>query len=426
MPILEFIKNLFNKQEPEQEPKEETISIDKLHDWLESKSSSISNELNEKLDPIKEKIKQEIQQTKENLKKLEAAELRNPNITLREKQFMKGNREAYVKRVSILIDRINLPKSTDEIPGLCANFDKEIQGFGKATARPYHILQEFFSHESRDVALNINNIDKYIKELKQAITDAGLDKTDKIKKDVNHLTNAIKQKNEYSSEVKQLTKTLEDLKNSKNKTQEELSDFKKSDEHSAYEKLKKQKEEASHNLNEHGKQLIHSFAVLEKSLKKFQRIVFQNQELVERYAKEPLQTLQNDRELKILDILEKLESNIKGNKLDLKDNKKSRALTEIKKLNMEFFTYFLNKHDGLKQKLDEINRQLGTNDVENKITELTKSLEQANSDIESNNNKLEHSKQELNKIDINKLKSSIEEEANNLKVKLRINMPALE
>ncbi|MBW2984881.1 hypothetical protein KY361_07200 [Candidatus Woesearchaeota archaeon] len=412
MGFLDFIKGIF-REETKEETKQETASISELPDWINNKTKSISNQLQDKLNPIKDKIKQEIGLTKQNLKKLESAELRNPNITLKEKQFMKGNREAYIKRVNILVDRIDLPDNPEDILNSYKNFEKELQSFGKSTARPYHILQEFFGHESRDIALNIKTIDNHMKGLKQTIQDFGLDKTEKIKQDAEHLISAVKQKKDYASGIEQAQKALEDLRDSKNRTEKELDDFKKSGEFSAYEKLKEEKNKTMHDLEEHKKQLLHSFAVLERALKKFQRIAFEDDKLIESYVQNPVTSLEQDRELKIIDILDKLEDSVENSRLDLKDKKKDKTIEEIKKLNKDFFDNFLNKHNELKNKLSEINKQIESSKADDKIKELNEKLEKIKHSIETKSRNMDYTKKELEKIDVDKLKNEFKKEIKN-------------
>ncbi|MBW2980805.1 hypothetical protein KY360_05305 [Candidatus Woesearchaeota archaeon] len=422
MGFLDFIKSIF-KEETKEEIKPETVSINELPNWVYNKSESISSELNDKLNLIKNKIKQEIESTKDNLKKLASAELRNPNITLREKQFMQGNREAYTRRVNIFVDRIVLPNSPKEILSHCTSFDKELQSFGKSTARPYHILQEFFGNESREVALNIKNLDKHMKELRETIKTAGLDRVEKIKEAIEHLVRTIAQKKQYDSEVKQAQKNIEDLKNSKDESEAEIKKFKESNEFLDYEKLKNEKEKAAANLEEHKKQLLHSFAVLERALKKFQRIAFEDEKLIESYIQNPVAALEQDNELRIIGILNKLEHNARNDKLDLKDKKKDKTIAEIRELSKDFFISFLDKYAELKNKFDEINNQLHNNKAEEKLMESNKKIEKIKSDIETKNKDIAYSKQELEKIDISKLKSSLEKEIKNLNVDIKINIP---
>jgi hypothetical protein len=407
MSIIDFIKGIFRKEEEKEEPKKETAKIDELPSWLDNQLRLVSTELTSKLNPIKDKIKQEIQLTKENTEKLASAELRNPNILPKEKQFMQGNREAYVKKLSLFLNSIRIPENNDEIIESCEHFENNLKNFGKSTARPYHILQNFFATESRELALNTKNLDNYMKDLKKQIIDYGLNKLNQLKEESKHIISLISQKTKLSSEINHLNKELEELKESRVKKEHELINFKKSEEFGRNEELKEEKTKLETELEHQKKQLWYVFTDLERPLKKFERIAFENQNLIKEYMTNSIKALEKDTELKIINILNKLKDNVENNKLDLKDKKKEKTIESIKKLDKGFFNNFLNKYNNAKQKLDEINNKIKSGNVEEKLNETNNQIEKLNSNMDSKKRNLEYSKQEIGKIDTDKSKQEI-------------------
>src|SRR3989339_1449026 len=123
--MFNFLKKLFANGET----KEEKVSINELESWFNGKTSDILKELDNKISIAKDKIIEEIKKTRENLDILEKAQLHNPKISLREKQFMEGNREAYIKRANIFLKQINLEGSHNELLEFCSNFDNALDSF---------------------------------------------------------------------------------------------------------------------------------------------------------------------------------------------------------------------------------------------------------------------------------------------------------
>jgi hypothetical protein len=407
MTILDFIKSIFKKEEPKEEPKKETASINELPSWLDKKSKLVSSELANNLNPIKDSLKQEIELAKENTEKLSSAELRNPNIQPKEKQFMQGNREAYVKKANQFLNSIRIPENNDDIIASYGHFENNLKNFGKSTARPYHILQNFFATESRELALNIKNLDNFMKELKKETNNSGFDKLNQLKEDAKHITSLIEQKEKLNSEISQLDKELEDLKDSRAKKEHELISFKNSEEFKRNEEFKEEKSKLEAELEQKKKRLWQVFTDLERPLKKFERIAFENQDLIKEYMTNSIKALEKDTELKIINILNKLKDNVENNKLDLKDKKKEKTIESIKRLDKGFFEDFLAEYNSTKQKLDDTIEKINSSKIEDKLNEINNQIEKLNSNIDSKKRSLDYSKQELDKININRPKEDI-------------------
>ncbi len=92
---------------------------------------------------------------------LERAELVNPKISEKEKHFMAGNRNAYILRMSLFAK--SLPEKTEDVDSFLANALAAFAELSKAVTRPFHILQEFFGDESKQVSLIIGKIESSVK-----------------------------------------------------------------------------------------------------------------------------------------------------------------------------------------------------------------------------------------------------------------------
>ena len=414
--MLNFLKKLFKKEEA----KEEKISINELESWFNGRASSLFKELDTKIGLIKEKIKEEIEKTKENLDILEKAQLHNPKISLREKQFMEGNREAYLKKVGIFLKQINLEGGYEELLQFCSNFNDMLDSFGKSTFRPYKILQEFLANESRDVAINIKKLDNLIKELKGMIRDADLDSVQGLGGHIIQLKNKIKQKEENEEISSQKEKEREDLTHSVDSIKKEINNLENSWESSKLNELKAEKEIILTKIRGNNGRLIYSFSVIERALRKYSRIALEDEKLVSGYAENPIKALLSDNELKIIKILEGLEKNVLNNQIDLKDKKKEKTLEIIKELNKGFFDGFLKKGNELENELDNIEDKIKENEIEGKLKEIKNRLEQKNSEMERIDKEIIRLKDDAD-INMEDLKRKLEEKIKDtLKVSIKI------
>jgi len=408
--MFKFLKRLFS----EEKPSEEKVSIGDLREWFNSKSKEEYNKLDSDILTIKNKIKNEKGKTKNNLEILKNAKLQNPNIPFKAKQMMEGNRDAYIRSVNIFLGNIDLEKGYDELLEFCSSFDNLVSSFGKSTAKSFHILQEFFSHESGAIAVNIKNFDKLIKELKERIKATDFSLIEKIKNDISDLNNKIKQKEGNKKNLSESEEEKSKLIKTKEGIEQEINKIKKSDEFGELSDLKQKREEISSEIKDIEAKLIHSFSILEKAFKKYVRMAYQDEDLLKKYIEMPIKALIFDKELKILKLLDNVKKNILKNAIELDGKKKNKSLEEIERLDKEFFNNFLKRYDGLKKELSTVEKEIDENKTLKKINELNEKLEDTFGNIENINNKIENLKTEIEKVDVGEIKKGLEKEINYL------------
>lgn len=408
--MFEFLKKIFKNEE---ELPEEKIPINDLSVWFEDKSKKILNGLNSKIKVIKDRINEEIEKTKQSLETLRNAQLRNTKIPFRAKQVMEGNREAYIKRVDIFLKQIDLERDYNDLLDFCNNFDNMLTDFGKSTIKTYHILQEFFANESSAIAGKIKNLDNLIKEIKDKIKEADIDSIKSIKENIILLNNEIKEREGNKEELEKKGKEAEKLTKLTKEITENIENLKKDEEYERLGKLTSEKDKIIKSIDNHKSKLIHSFSVIEMALKKFSRMAFENEKIIDKYLENSL-FLFEDWELKIIKILKDLEENILNNHIQLKDKKKEKTLKEIKKMDKEFFAGFLKEYKELKEKLDEINDEINKIDIQNKINELNKNKKDDELKLGDIEKEIERLKKNIDKGQIDNLKEKIQKNINDL------------
>ena len=237
--MLKFIRNLLSKKEAT----EEKISLHELDSWLDIKAKPIFDNLNNKINETIEKINNEKNTANENLEILKNAQLQNPKIPERVKTIMQGNREGFIKRVSLFFSSIDLKHDYyDELAEKCRNIENEISVLGKGTAKNYQILNEFFAREAEKVAANIKSIENYSKEIISIIDGSEISSIDEIKSSMINLKNKIKLKESYSVQLENSNKNLQNGKNKKTEIESRINEIKSSSDYKSYEKLSEEKE----------------------------------------------------------------------------------------------------------------------------------------------------------------------------------------
>ncbi|MBU0615631.1 MAG: hypothetical protein KJ601_06065 [Nanoarchaeota archaeon] len=406
--MFEFVKNLFKKPEQVLE-----IPLDKLDEWLDNNATGVKEKLQAGMKDIKLRLYEEIEKANNNITVLEEAELRNPNIPMRAKHFMHGNRLAYVKYMRNFLDRLHVGNEFDSMVEFAKGFDSQLEEMNKSTARAYNILQEFFAHESKNIALNVKNMDNITKEIQKQFEDSNVLKITLIKDMIASLKNKTNMQKDISNSLINKKNEREQLMYKRQKLETICDEFKTSEEFDEYKGLKAFRDKTKKQIQEHSSQLSNSFSVLEHALKKFSRQLFEHEDLIEKYQKDAAAAIVGDSNLEILSMLEKLKTAIYKGNIDLKDKKRERTLEEINKLDKQYLTDFKNRHQTLYSTYKEIQEKLSSSDVEEKLNELMLKIDKVQLDIETLNNEIKELSSEVSKNKIEEIRQNLEENIKN-------------
>ena len=409
--MLEFLKKIL-KNEGQETKKVKQIILQNLEEWLNEKSKPIMEELMQQIEQVLMKVNEEVQKSRINLEVLENAKLQNPNIPFKAKQYMEGNRKAYTRAVVSFLGNMEINNNNYfYLLDFCRSFDDLINDLNKGTLRSYTILQEFFSNETSSIAQNLKNFDNYFSELKQILNDKKMVSVNNAKEKIQNLKMKAKQKINLNIDFKGAEAELKVLNNEKNSVMLDIMNFNKSDEHSKFLQLNEEKKDKLNALNSDENQILQSFSILERALRKYSHIAFEHEEIVLDYLKQPIETLLNDKFFKILEILKNLRSLLIENKLQVDDKKKEKSLEEINKLNKEFFQIFLKKYFSFKAEMIEIENKINGSGVTEKLKSFNKQLEYVNFRIENNTEEFNKLKNEVIKVDnsMTNLKKDIED-----------------
>ncbi len=402
--MLGFLKKLFKKDEK----KAEKVSLDNLEKWFEGQITHFYEELDKDLINFKEKLKEEIQKTNENITTLERAKLQNPEITTREIQFMQGNRESYIKRVQLFLEQINVNDlSSKTMTSFISEFHRDILEFGKATIRPYHILQQFFANESSKVSQNIKSLDILVKQLKNLEESSNLRYLDDLKDSILKLKNQIKLKHTLEQDVKGKKQEVEELEKEVSNDIKELEKLKKSNEYISLDHNKKLLVAAEKELKNEENDLLKHFSVLDKALRKYERVMYEDSEIVLKYVQDPLAAVLTDTEFKILAVLPKLKEKVENDKLILEDRKKEKTLETIPLLTKEFFENFLNRYKDLIGQREALKVKIESANIYEVVMKKEERIVALHDRIKQYQEKIESLTSEHDKIDIPNLKLTV-------------------
>ena len=401
--MLGFFKKWL-KKEPEA-PVEE-IELANLHSWFDENTKSSIESLNAGLKEVKQRVCADIVQARDNIKALNDAELLNPDIPERAKHFMQGNRDAYSKRVSSFLGRVNVP---DDISGFLvfhSVMQDEIKELTQGTARSFQILQEFFANESKQVLADVGKISKEIDSFRQAFDAAGLDILDSVKMRISDLQAKHALRSALEKDLAERQAELERLSAEVQVLKEDVGLLQKNKELIG---LKDKFNEVQSRINASRERILGPFSMLNHALRKFERITYRHRVIVQEYLDSPLDALMKDLHLGILRALHDMELAIMNNRLDLKDKKRDKALEVLKLLTKDYLGSFLTEYGQIKHEQDRIKKQIEGLDAVVLLKEKKEKIQKLENERVHVERKIDLFSKEISKADIKELEDKLVE-----------------
>lgn len=396
MGILEFFTQFIKKKEIEIEH----INLKDIDTWFNTLSQKNIEKGKIELEQIRQDITTEKEKTLQNLNILLETKPKNADLPAKALHYLEGNRKKYPQKVEFFLKEIELPNDIQKIHEFCTSFEEKLNSFGENTAKNYSILKDLIGKEALDVATNIKHLATLITKAKKIVEHSKIEDLAKIHETIQHVQQKLKRKQELENEIVLVKSQIEQTNKKLKEKEISIQHTKQSEEYTKHLTYLKSQKNIESDILELGKTLTHSFSVLETALKKYERISINNK-LINKYLAAPIQTLLNDTELKIIEILNKIKDAILNGTLELKDTKKEKSMNEIQKIDSSYLKDFIEKNTTLQKRLKEIKKKIKDDNIISKIDIL-----QQKKDIEQHmytqtKDKLESIKNEEQSIHIN-------------------------
>ena len=413
MGVLDFFKGLFAKEVPI-EIEEKDLSLEAIPGFLDEKFTQ-QKATQDRIVELHRNIRVVIDETRDNLDALKIAKLRNPNIGVKAKQIMEGNRDSFIRRTQLFLDYLKHdPKepSYENTQELCESFDEEVENYNKSTAKGFYVMQQFFANESRAVALNIKDLEKNVMQLNTIVAQQDLESKEKCVSLLEELKHRIQREQKFGLEQ-------ETLKHEKEKFQKAIDNYirkrdklKKSPGYAQFEKLQTEKEELVKDIKEKENYILLQFSPLKHAFKKFSRMSV-DELFVEQYSEDALKAFLHDKDMKIVGVLANMRKALIDESLQLKVEKKQKALDAFDKLTPEFFSQWKLGYDTIRDKRLSKERLLRSNTVMQEYNELQYRVEHYQQKSEKCDEKIAKFEKDKEKLGISDLQKDLEKQLRN-------------
>ncbi len=401
--MFNFIKKLFEKEEPIEEV---SVSLVNVESWLKSNVLHSDVDTDGVIKQNFERLGELALIIKKNLVVLQNAELQNKNVPVRALNLMQGNRDTYIRRTNSFIDSLDIAEpSFENAKKVLSWYKKEIEDYNKATRRGYIVMQEFFANESRNVALNIKEVDGVIAKLDEAIAKDTTRNVVYCNKLVEQISDKIKLVDDFDRIIKGMQIDRDTQLKQRESYSIKIEKLRSGDGHKRLSELEEEKENLTKEFEDHKTSLTSMFLVLEKALKKYSRGSM-DERLIMDYMGDPVNALVNDPEFKIVGVLGKLKESLGG--LELKDNKREKTEKVICVLNNEYLNNFVLRFNGLENNKRQIERSIRANVVLQEINELKYKMEHFDKRVKKLDEGISNTERSRERVIVGSLRDELE------------------
>jgi hypothetical protein len=405
--MLKFLKGLFKK-----ELEKAQVNVNDLASWFSEKTKARFEELNREIGNDIDEIKGILGNLKENLAVLNNAEIKDADkIQDKVKQIVVGHRESYCRVLSHFVNNIELPEDVNHTEGkrVAFDIDEGLTQIGKSTVKSYQAVQHLFSEELDKVTKDLKRLSVISKGIKGKIEKSRAAEIDMIKQGINNLTDSIKKNKDFKEQLKEKKALLQELEDKKKEHKDKLESLKQSGDYKRFQEYNKRLGEVEDSLKYKEHEIIELFSPVQTGLKKFERVTLENEKMVKEYAESPVKALFDDKELKIIELLQNMEKSILSGSVDLRDKKKEKVLKGIENIYPQRLKTIISEHEEWESKREELKRNISSNPVKSKIKEAEYQLEHDMFSIGKQKEDVELTEKKYNQINLEEIKNGLQE-----------------
>jgi hypothetical protein len=418
--MLSFLKKIFQKEELLET---EEVKFNELDSWLENKISKLGfkeeiidflNQLNDKKQLLKEKI--------DALKEAEIDPKEKDRVDEKIKNVVLGHRNNYLREMKQFLDKLNIPKEIDLQKAIKFNdsINKELDILAQKTAKNYQAAQHLFFKPVENVFKEVGEINLLIKSFDKKLERGNLKRIEDISKKIYFLKEDKKRKEKLENELKWKELKLGRSHEGKEKQEDEIKRLKESREYLEFKSLKNKEKEVRKKDEENNDEIHLFFSKLARALRKYEKVSLEAL-LIKQYLEDAVKAFFDDKELKIVDVLKRLEKSLEKNETKLDDKQKENTFMQLEKVKLNHLQKFLEKGKELKKEHEETRTKLRLYTIDKLIEEAEYKIDHFEEQTVMVRREIEELKFRFRALGGEKLKESLKESIREvLKVEIKI------
>ncbi|MBN2566503.1 hypothetical protein JXB02_00260 [Candidatus Woesearchaeota archaeon] len=368
MGFHDFITSFLRVGGAPQEPAE--ITFEELGKRLEEELKRRQETFVSSALSVFEGMRAKSDEARQRLAALEAAELKNTKISPRELALMRGNRTSFIQMTRLFLDRIRRPERTDAqaTSAFIEQFDRNLVLYNKGTKRSFHILNEFFAHETRAVGLAVKGIESLGKDLKR-IAATSPEGIMRIQAMLAAIVQRVADTGGIRRQIDVHTESISQLKETIIRNEQTVKDLSLSEDFAAFKATEAEIDDERRSLKLLHDDLRNRFSSIEHALKKYGKISL-DQTTIQEYLADPVKALMADGGLTVLEVLGKLMKTLESEQLTLKSTKRAKTLGHLRRIDQDYLAGLRAKIGTFTSNIERKSDILRKNHTYLRITEL--------------------------------------------------------
>lgn len=319
---------------------------------------------------------------------------------------VEDNRKAYIKQVQIFLRKIaGKELNFDNLDAYIEDFEDELSKLGKNSFRSFLIMENIFKKDARKVAVAIKRLDNFVKDLKKLKESKEFELTKNSFSLINQIHGDKELENKTGNEFYEKSSSSKELSKNIEKLHKEIADLKNNEEYKRINELQIERKKIEDQIRANKSEVVRIFYPIQRIMRKFQRI--EPSKIIEGYLDSAL-LLFKDENLKIFELIKRMEMAVISNKIDLKEDKKEKSLSALKEIKESELRNFLSKNKELDIKLIKIDEDLNASHILKDVDELRIRLSGYVNSLSKINSELETLETKKESLSIDELKNKLE------------------
>ena len=348
-----FFSRIFKKEE---EIESYAVTTGEFFSWYDTFSREVLDNIKKEFEKKRISIKTAIMQSHQKVIELEDIPIKKMGNYIEETQLIQDHKNSYTQAANRFLISIEMPEKIDYLllTEFISRYEDLLNEFKKNTQKSQYIIKDNYSEKINDINSQIMIVDQNIRD----IIDPRIKTLEQIRQEMQNLQKKIRLQNLAKEVIASEKQKLDEFEDARKKAQNKIEEMKNTPYYSELKKLEEDQASAEKELTHLEKSIYDSFAPLQKAFRKFAKISVTDEMTIERYATNPISTLLDDSNLKIIEILDNMRRSISSGTLEITQDEKAKIPKNLEQLDDDYIKYKRAELESKKDALDSIKKRI--------------------------------------------------------------------
>ncbi|HLD05200.1 MAG TPA: hypothetical protein VJG90_05785 [Candidatus Nanoarchaeia archaeon] len=368
----------------------QTVAFSNLGPWLTQFLEA--KKLDQKLEAFNQQVQESLKQLKNALPPLQNAS--PPNVSEEEQRILQENQERYLEKTQFFLDTLHLPQTVSDLGYFTSQLSQDLEQLQKSLEQNQYVLQQYLPQPLATVTQTLKNLADQNNSFRKKLEQEHLEDIRDLRLLLKQYQSDQDRKQQIQQQIKDREEPLSPLRQREQKIAQRLQQYQQSPAQQEYQTLQQEKTKLGEELGKEQEELHQAFLQLTHALRKYHYEA--KEPLVQQYIDDAGKALQEDGELRIVNLLQQLREQLEN--LDLKEDKEVQALNTLGALTPTYFQEKQKKLIELNEPLNSVKAQMANSVIALNIMEQESLLTETRARMQEHQEELQELRQKLEDI----------------------------